>query len=124
MQSSTSNNAPIESARSIDEMTVSEFILQREAIIQFVRDALQSAVDKQKENADKHGRTNVSRYKKGDRVILSTEGVGDTEFTNLGASKFVPRFIGPFRVLKMIGDIYTLDILSSLPLHRRSTMGD
>ena len=37
-------------------MAVSEFILQRQAITQFVRDALQSTVDKQKENADKHGK--------------------------------------------------------------------
>ena len=37
-------------------VTVSEFILQRQAITRFVRDTLQSAVDKPKENADKHGR--------------------------------------------------------------------
>ena len=40
------NYAPIESARPIDDMAVSEFILQRQAITRFVRDALQSAVDK------------------------------------------------------------------------------
>ena len=71
-RSTTANYAPIESARSIDDKAVSEFILQRQAITRFVRDALQSAVDKQKENADKHGRKNMSKFKKGDRVLLST----------------------------------------------------
>ena len=56
-------------------MAVSEFILQRQALTRFVRDALQSAVDKQKENADKYGRKNTSKFKKGDRVLLSTEGL-------------------------------------------------
>ena len=46
--------ALIESARPNDDMSVSEFILQRQAITRFVRDALQSAVGKQRESADKH----------------------------------------------------------------------
>ena len=52
MRSPTANYAPIESARPIDGMIVSEFILQRQAITRFVGDAHQSAVDKQKENAE------------------------------------------------------------------------
>ena len=45
-------------------MDISEFILQREAITLFVCDALQSAVEKQKDNADKHVRKNTSKFKK------------------------------------------------------------
>ena len=71
MRPSTANYAPIESARSIDDMAMPDFILQRQAIIRFVRDALHSAI-KQKENAGKHGRKNEGRFKKGDRVLLST----------------------------------------------------
>ncbi|CAI5705840.1 unnamed protein product [Peronospora effusa] len=116
-RSPTANYAPIESARPMDDMAVSDFILQRQAITRFVRDALQSAVDQQKEKADKHGRKNMSKFEKGDRVLLSTEGLRDSAVTNLGASKLAPRFIGPFKVLKAIGDAYTLDVLSSLRLH-------
>ena len=58
----------------------------------------------------KHGSKNMSIFKKGDRVLLSTEGLGDTTVNNLGASKLAPRFFGPFRVLKVIGDAYSLDI--------------
>ena len=59
----------------------------------------------------------MSKFKKGNRVLLSTEGLRDSAVTNLGASKLAPRFIGPFKVLKTIGDAYTLDIPSSLRLH-------
>ena len=48
-RSPTANYTPIESALPIADKAVSEFILQRQAITRFVRDALQSAVDKQKE---------------------------------------------------------------------------
>ncbi|CAI5704106.1 unnamed protein product [Peronospora effusa] len=94
-RSPTANYAPIESARPIDDMAVSEFILQRQAITRF----------------------NMSKFEKGDRVLLSTEGLRDSVVTNLGASKLAPRFIGPFKVLKAIGDAYTLDVPSSLRLH-------
>uniref|UniRef100_A0AAV1TLX1 Tf2-1-like SH3-like domain-containing protein n=1 Tax=Peronospora matthiolae TaxID=2874970 RepID=A0AAV1TLX1_9STRA len=59
----------------------------------------------------------MSTLKKGDRVLLSTEGLRESAVTNLGASKLAPRSIGPFTVLKAIGDAYTLDIPSSLRLH-------
>uniref|UniRef100_A0AAV1UDT5 Tf2-1-like SH3-like domain-containing protein n=1 Tax=Peronospora matthiolae TaxID=2874970 RepID=A0AAV1UDT5_9STRA len=117
MRNPKANYAPIESARPIDDMAVSEFILQRQAITRFVRDTLRSAVDKQKANADKRGRKNTSTFKKGDRVLLTTEGLRDSAVTNLGASKLAPRFIGPFTVLKAFGDAYTLAIPSSLRLH-------
>ena len=111
------NYPPIESARPIDDAAVSEFILQRQAIIRFVRDAVQAAVDKQKENADKNGRKNMNKFVKGDRVLISTDGLRDSAVTNLGASRPAPSFIGPFKVFKVIGDAYKLEIPTSLRLH-------
>ena len=35
-----------------------EFLLTRESVIRFVQDSIANAVDRQKWNADKHGRTN------------------------------------------------------------------
>ena len=46
----------------------------------------------------------MSKFKKGDSVLLSTEGLRDTTVTNLSARKLAPRLIGPFRVLKAISD--------------------
>ncbi|KAE8886859.1 hypothetical protein PF001_g9031 [Phytophthora fragariae] len=107
------NYAPKIPARPVDNTAVSEFVLQRQSIARFVRDALQDAVDKQKENADKRGRKNMATFETGDQVLLSTDGIRSSAVTNLGASKLAPRFIGPFRVLKVNGEAYTLDIPTS-----------
>ena len=45
------------------------------------------------------------------------EGLRDIIDSNLRASKLAPRFIGPFKVLKAIGDSYNLEIPSSLWLN-------
>ncbi|KAG3133255.1 hypothetical protein PI124_g19796 [Phytophthora idaei] len=96
---------------------ISDFVLQRQAVTRYVGDALQSAVDKQKENADKRGRKHTVSFTTGERALLSTTGIRDSAVTNLGASKLAPRFIRPFTVLKIICDAYTLDISTSLRLH-------
>ncbi|OWZ00127.1 LOW QUALITY PROTEIN: hypothetical protein PHMEG_00028756 [Phytophthora megakarya] len=109
--------APGEAASPIDSAEVSGPMLCRQAITRFVRDALQSAVDKQKEYADQRGRKNMSVFRKGDRVLLSTTGIQSTAITNLGANKLAPRYIGPFKVMKVLGDAYTLDIRTAMRLH-------
>ena len=48
---STANHMLIESVRPINDMAVSELKLQRQSITRFVSDALQSAVNKHKENS-------------------------------------------------------------------------
>ncbi|KAE8974072.1 hypothetical protein PR002_g26017 [Phytophthora rubi] len=111
------NYAPKTPARPVDNAAVSEFVMQRQSIARFVRDALQDAVDKQKENADKRGRKNMATFATGDQVLLSTDGIRSSAVTNLGASKLAPRFIGPFKVTKVNGEAYTLDIPTSLRLH-------
>ncbi|OWY98389.1 hypothetical protein PHMEG_00030861 [Phytophthora megakarya] len=59
----------------------------------------------------------MASFHTGDRVLLSTEGIRTSAVTNLGANNLAPRFIGPFTVIKAIGDAYALDIPSSLRLH-------
>lgn len=113
----TANFAPKSPPTPIDSAAVSDFLLHRQAVTRFVRDALQAAVDKQKENADRRGRKNMSSFRRGERVLLSTEGIQGTAVTNLGANKLAPRFIGPFKILKVIGDAYTLDIPTAMRLH-------
>ncbi|ETP35280.1 hypothetical protein F442_16491 [Phytophthora nicotianae P10297] len=103
----TANSAPKVSARPIDNTQVSEFVLHRQALTRFVRDTLQAAVDKQKENADKRGRKNKAKFTTGERVLLSTDGIRNSAITNLGASKLAPRFIGLFKITKVLGDAYT-----------------
>ncbi|KAE9333179.1 hypothetical protein PF008_g14583 [Phytophthora fragariae] len=109
--------APAATPTPIDSAAVSEFLLHRQAVTRFVRDALQADVDRQKASADRRGRKNMSFFRRGERVLLSTDGIQGTAVTNLGANKLAPRYIGPFKMLKVIGDAYTLDIPTAMRLH-------
>ncbi|KAE8985608.1 hypothetical protein PF005_g23073 [Phytophthora fragariae] len=115
--SAVANFAPTANPTPIDSAAVSEFLLHRQAVTRFVRDALQVAVDRQKANADRRGRKNMSSFRRGERLLLSTEGTQGTAVTNLGANKLAPRLIGPFKILKVIGDASTLDIPTAMRLH-------
>ncbi|GMG14850.1 unnamed protein product [Phytophthora fragariaefolia] len=59
----------------------------------------------------------MATFTTGEQVLLSTDSIRSSAVTNLGASKLAPRFIGPFRVMKVNGEAYTLDIPTSLRLH-------
>lgn len=85
--------------------------------MRFVRDALQDSADKQKAAAQKRGHKNTNVYSVGDRVLLSTDEIRHSSVTNLGASKLAPRFTGPFKVMKVLGEAYTLDIPTTVRLH-------
>ncbi|CAI5716266.1 unnamed protein product [Peronospora farinosa] len=115
--SPVANFAPKENTSPVISAAVTEFLLLRQGITRFVRDALQEAADKQNENADRRGRKNMLIFQEGDRVLLSTSGLPNTSVTNLGANKLASRYIGPFRVVKVHGDAYTLDIPTSMRLH-------
>ncbi|KAE8905878.1 hypothetical protein PF003_g10293 [Phytophthora fragariae] len=115
--SAVANFAPAATPTPIDSAAVSEFLLHRQAVTRFVRNALQVAVDRQKANADRRDRKSLSSFRRGERVLVSTEGIQGTAVTNLGANKLAPRFIGPFKILKVIGDAYTLDIPTAMRLH-------
>ena len=56
-------------------------------------------------------------FNKWDRVLLSTSGLPDTPVTNFDANKLAPRYIGPFRVVEVHIDAYTLDIPTTIRLH-------
>ena len=94
-----------------------EFALKREAIIRFTRDAVASAYDKQKQYADVSGRLNQNVFKINEMVLLSVKGLPKHAVSNLGSKKMLPRYIGPFKVLKRLGEAYTLDIPSAMKLH-------
>jgi hypothetical protein len=103
-------------ARAI-EAGVREFIATREAINRFIQDAIADASDRQKRQADKNGRANGYSFEVGDLVMLSTQNLPEHAVTALGSSKLLPRYIGPFRVLRRRGLAFTLDLPSALRTH-------
>jgi hypothetical protein len=71
-------------------------------------------VDKQKENADRHGRRNKNSFKVGDKVLLSTANLPTHALSiDMHNKKLRHRFI---RVIKKHGDAYTLDLPKSMRL--------
>uniref|UniRef100_A0AAV1VMP3 Tf2-1-like SH3-like domain-containing protein n=1 Tax=Peronospora matthiolae TaxID=2874970 RepID=A0AAV1VMP3_9STRA len=87
-----------------------EFLLTREAVVRFVEDSIADALDGQKRNADKHGRANVLSFDIGDLVLLSAVNLPKHAVTNVGSSKLLPTYIGPFRLLRRMGNAYTIEL--------------
>jgi hypothetical protein len=97
--------------------SVDQFVTQRMNVVTRVRDAMAEAQDLQKSNADRHGRGNEYVFKEGDFVLVSTKNMADAAVSSLGSSKLLPRFIGPFKVLKRAGNAYTVDLPSWIRIH-------
>ncbi|GMF41007.1 unnamed protein product [Phytophthora fragariaefolia] len=112
-----SNFLPNPEPQPRDAAAVNAFLQQRESVMRYVRDAIATAVDRQTEYADQRGRKILERLAVGDRVLLSTAGIQPALVTNLGASKRAPRYIGPFKILKVLGDAYMLQLPTALRLH-------
>ncbi|GMF81386.1 unnamed protein product [Phytophthora fragariaefolia] len=84
-----------------------DFVQRRQAVLRFVQDAIAASVDRQKLNADNNGRANTNEFKVGSLVLLATQNLAKHTVSDFGASKLVPRFIGPFTVLAKHGNAYT-----------------
>uniref|UniRef100_A0AAV1TTA0 Chromo domain-containing protein n=1 Tax=Peronospora matthiolae TaxID=2874970 RepID=A0AAV1TTA0_9STRA len=94
-----------------------EFLLIREAVVRFVRDSIADALDRQKRNADKHGRAHVLSFDEGDLVLLSTVNLPKNAVTKVGSSKLLPRYIGTIRVLRRMGNAYTIELPRKMRTH-------
>uniref|UniRef100_A0AAV1T2C2 Integrase catalytic domain-containing protein n=1 Tax=Peronospora matthiolae TaxID=2874970 RepID=A0AAV1T2C2_9STRA len=109
--------AAVRSQRTEANESADEFILARETVVRFVQDSIAEAVDKQEQNADKNGRANTLLFSKGDLVLLSTVNLPKHVVTNLGSSKLLPKYIGPFRVLHRLGNAYTIELPRKMRTH-------
>uniref|UniRef100_A0AAV1TG82 Tf2-1-like SH3-like domain-containing protein n=1 Tax=Peronospora matthiolae TaxID=2874970 RepID=A0AAV1TG82_9STRA len=100
-----------------------EFLLTREAVVRFVQDSIADVLDRQKRNADEHGRANVLSFDEGDLVLLSTVNLPKHAVTNVGSSKLLPRYISPFRVLRRMGNAYTIELPRKMSTHPKFYVG-
>jgi len=103
---------------SIKTSGLSEFLSERQAVLQRVREKMAESQDIQKRYADARGRNNQHIFNIGDLVLLSTKDLSTSALPTMQSNKLQPRFLGPFKVLKRIGEVsYKLDIPSYLRLH-------
>ncbi|POM70768.1 Pol protein [Phytophthora palmivora] len=73
-----------------------------------------SAQYRQKEYSDKHGRGNLSVFKKGEFVLSDTKNLPLKVVSSVESNKLKHRFIGPFAVLARHGAAYTIDLPKSM----------
>ena len=94
-----------------------EFLLAREAVVRFVQDSIADAIDKQKRNADKHGRADVLSFNKGDLVLLSTVNLPKHAVNIMGISKLFPKYIGHVLVFRRIDNAYMFELPRRMRTH-------
>ena len=56
------------------------------------------------------GLSNLHLFNEGDLVLLSTVNLPRHIVTNVGSNKLLPKFIGPFCVLRRLGNAYTIEL--------------
>jgi hypothetical protein len=81
--------------------------------IKQARQSLEQAVQRQKAYADRDRRD--VQFKEGDQVLLATKHL---KFKAVGTPKFLPRYIGPFTVIKRAGPVAVkLDLPTGYNIH-------
>ncbi|CAI5738235.1 unnamed protein product [Peronospora farinosa] len=100
-----------------------DFLLTREAVVRFVQDSIAEAVDKQKRNADNNRKANAQTFIEGDLVLLSTVNLPKHVVTNVGSNKLLPRYIDPLRVLRRLGNAYTIEFPRRMRTHHTFYVG-
>ncbi|KAJ9512039.1 hypothetical protein QJQ45_004614 [Haematococcus lacustris] len=87
------------------------FVTTMRSNINIAKAALQRAVDKQKQQADKHRRH--LEFNVGDKVLLSTATLNLKTPSN--SAKLQPRYVGPFKVLTKVSPVaYKLDLPTTM----------
>lgn len=101
----------------LDKAVCPEAVERFEATLQqavnCARASLAEAQHRQKQYADAKRRH--VQFKEGDKVLLSTKNL---KLKASGSRKFLPRYVGPFTIIKVINPVaYKLDLPQSLKVH-------
>ena len=98
----------------VENPTALHMIGELQERIQRATKHLQAAQQRQKAYAGRSSRRQVS-YEPGDEVLLSTENV---QRTGIGCPKFMPLWIGPFKILKRVEETaYELELSATMRMH-------
>jgi hypothetical protein len=93
-----------------------DWVEESQRILQSVRENLQSAQNQQKIYADRH---RVERsFEVGDLVFLRLQPYRQSSLKRSGAEKLKPKFYGPYRVIRRIGEVaYELELPEGSKIH-------
>ena len=110
--------APLRERRAIDNVpAATDFKERHDYIGVAAQDNLLKAQAEQKKYADRHRRD--EKFDVGDEVLLSTRDLQlVSDGSNKRAAKLTSRFVGPFRILRVINDnAYELDLPPQMRIH-------
>ena len=90
-----------------------DFAKQMQGLLRLAKRRLEAAQHRQKAYADQH--RIETEFQVGQRVLLSTKNL---KVKSSGTRKFLPKFIGPFKVLKRVGPVaYELELPPAYKFH-------
>ena len=93
------------------------FIETSEATRLRERNAMAAAQDLQKENSDSPSRQNTHVFKMGVLVLRNAKNLPIHAVSAVGNMKLLPRSVGPFTVIGVHGNAYTLNLPSAMATH-------
>ncbi|WOG96017.1 hypothetical protein DCAR_0415347 [Daucus carota subsp. sativus] len=95
---------------------VNDFIQQRTEIHKLLKMNLQKAQERMKWFADKHRTERV--FDEGDEVFVKLKAFKQTSLKEAKDNKFTPRFFGPYKIIKKIGQVaYQLQLPATAKVH-------
>jgi hypothetical protein len=93
-----------------------DWIVESQEILKVLKENLHMAQNRQKVNADRH---RVERsFEVGDLVFLRLQPYRQSSLKKSGAEKLKPRFYGPYRVIRRVGEVaYELELPKGSRIH-------
>ena len=93
-----------------------EWIQEGQDILKILREDIQATQNQQKVYADRH-RVEHS-FEVGDFVYLCLHPYRQSSFKKKGAKKFQPRFCGPYKIIRKVGEVaYELELPPESKIH-------
>jgi hypothetical protein len=93
-----------------------DWIIESQEILKLLKENLQTAQNRQKISADKH---RIERnFEVGDLVFFRLQPYIQSSLKKSGAEKLKPRFYGPYRIVRRVGEVaYELGLPEGSKIH-------
>jgi hypothetical protein len=97
-----------------------DWIIESQEILKLLKENLQTTQNRQKISADRH---RIERsFEVGDLVFLRLQPYRQSSLKKSGAEKLKPRFYGPYRIIRRVGEVaYELELPKESKIHNDST---
>jgi hypothetical protein len=93
-----------------------DWIIESQEILKLLKENLQTVQNRQKISMDRHRIERI--FEVGDLVFLRLQPCRQSSLKKNGAEKLKPRFYGPYRIMRRVGEVaYELELLEGRKIH-------